>query len=333
LAPAPRFAPTTYHTVLEIEGLRLRAVDHGEWREGEPLLLVSSLINRWYVLDLLEGQSFVEMLGTLGRPVYVVEWRPPGGDANDVSLDSLCAGPLRAAVEYVCRVHGVESASIVGYSMGGTLGAMFAARYPARVSRLATLCSPIRFAQGGLFTRWFSPRYLDVDQIASTYPLIPASIVHMPFWWLRPTIKAKKLAQLARGFDKSGYLEYFLATEVWNHDNVDLARGVFRGWAGDLYQRDALVAGQLAVDGEPVDLSRITCPVLAISGADDNIVPWEAAEALLELVSSSVRGALRAQGCHHVGVLTSRRVLAAERDALQAWLDAGPAPRKRGGTS
>lgn len=328
-APLPELAPTPSQVIQAWPDIRLRRIAPAAPASGEPIVIVSSLINRWYVLDLLAGHSFVAMLVGLGRPVYVAEWIPPQGTVDERSLGELCAGPLKAALEAACAAHDARAAAVIGYSMGGTLAAIFAARYPERVSRLATVCSPIRFDRGGVFTRWLSPRYLEVELIAGTYEQIPASIIHLPFWWLRPTIKTKKLVQLSRSFQRPGFLNHFLATEVWNFDNVDLSRGVFRSWAGDLYQRNALVAGQMEVEGARIDLGNIRCPVLAISGSEDKIVPPEAAEALVELVKSPVKKALLAAGCHHVRVLTARRALEAEQAEFRAWLEApAPAPRR-----
>ena len=50
------------------EGLALRT----------PVLLVPSLINRHYVLDLQPGKSFVEFLVARGHDVYIIDWGKPG---------------------------------------------------------------------------------------------------------------------------------------------------------------------------------------------------------------------------------------------------------------
>jgi polyhydroxyalkanoate synthase len=312
----PAFAPTPSRTVYATGDLRLRAIAPDGAASGEPILIVSSLINRWYILDLQPGQSFVAMLRELGRPVYLLEWlaaRP--GDNR--TFGDLVAGPIRAAVDWIRAAHDGRAVSLVGYSMGGTLATCLAARYPERVARLATVCAPIRFAHAGSFARWLAPDLVDVDLVAAAWDRIPAPLVHLPFWWLRPTTKLQKLVQLARGFERPGFLETFLATEIWNHDNVDLPRGAFRSWIGELYQRDALVQGQLVVDGLAIDPRTIACPVLAISAASDAIAPPEAAEALGELCSATT---LRLD-TGHVGVMTSRRALAAQRTALATWLE------------
>jgi mannose-6-phosphate isomerase-like protein (cupin superfamily) len=42
-----------------------------------PLLLVPSLINRHYVLDLMPGKSFAESLVAAGHDVFVIDWGTP----------------------------------------------------------------------------------------------------------------------------------------------------------------------------------------------------------------------------------------------------------------
>jgi polyhydroxyalkanoate synthase len=315
--PPPAFAPTRTRVVLATRDFRMREVLATGAVSGTPIVVVSSLINRWYTLDFRVGQSFVAMLSSLGRPVYVLEWLPPSA-GDDRSLGDLCAGSLLGAVDSLRR-DGVAPA-IVGYSMGGTIAACLAARHPDRVGRLATVCSPIRFDRGGAFARWLSARFLDVDLVTAAFDRVPAHLVHAPFWWLRPSIKLAKLVQLVRELDRPGHVEQFLATEVWNHDNVDLSRGVFRSWVGELYQGNALLAGTFVIGGEPIGRRRIACPVLAISGTADSIVPPEAAEGITELCEPG-RAELLRLDAGHVGVLTSRRALAAQAAAFARWLD------------
>lgn len=296
--PLPAFEPTPVRIAHVTADYQLRAIAGS----GEPILIVSSMINRWYVLDLQHDHSFLAMLRTLGRPIYVLDWLA-AKPADDRSFGDICAGPIRSAVEHICTAHGVESLAIMGYSMGGTLATCFTARYPDRIARLATLCAPIRFDNAGAFSRWLSADLVDVNLVAAAWDRVPSQLVHMPFWYLHPTVKLRKLVQLARSFDKPGYLDHFLALETWNHDNVDVPRGVFRSWVSDLYQRNSLMA----------ELDAIRCPTLVVSGASDTITPPASAEAL--------PGArILRLDAGHVGVLTSRRALAAQAAAFSTWL-------------
>ena len=314
--PLPAFAATPSRIAHVTSDYQLRAFDAGDPRStggaAEPILIVSSLINRSYILDLQPDHSFLAMLRELGRPIYVLEWFT-AKPADDRSFGDFCAGPIRSAVEHICAAHGTTALALMGYSMGGTLAACFAARYPERVARLATVCAPVRFDNAGAFTRWLSADLVDVNLVTAAWDRVPSQLVHMPFWYLHPTVKLRKLVSLAKSFERPGYLEHFLASETWNHDNVDLPRGLFRSWIGELYQRNALVGGELVVGGRTIDLSEIRCPALVISGASDTITPPAAAEAL-------PGATILRLDAGHVGVLTSRRALAAQTAAYTTWL-------------
>src|SRR5262245_11570944 len=45
-----------------------------------PLLLVPSLINRHYVMDLVPGKSLCEYLVAEGHDVYMIDWGTPGDE-------------------------------------------------------------------------------------------------------------------------------------------------------------------------------------------------------------------------------------------------------------
>ena len=56
-----------------------------------PVLLVPSLINRHYVLDLLPDKSFVEWLVARGHDVYCIDWGTPSDEDRYLSFDDVCA--------------------------------------------------------------------------------------------------------------------------------------------------------------------------------------------------------------------------------------------------
>jgi polyhydroxyalkanoate synthase len=94
----------------------------------------------------------------------------------------------------------------------------------------------------------------------------------------------------------------WLAMNKWVNDGVPFPGAAFAQWIGDYYQRNRLVRGEIAVAGEPVDLSRIAAPVLAIAGTNDHIVPPAMARPLVDLVSSADREYLELPA-GHVGLL------------------------------
>jgi polyhydroxyalkanoate synthase len=97
-------------------------------------------------------------------------------------------------------------------------------------------------------------------------------------------------------------VESAFALERWLNDNIPVAGETFRQFVKDLYQRNRLVSGELTLDGRRVDLSRITCPLLLLTAANDHLVAPEATEGIRPYVGSSdVRSMSSRAG--HVGLV------------------------------
>src|SRR6202163_1950968 len=97
----------------------VRLLDHG--RGGGPaVLVIPSLINRYYVLDLLPERSFLRHLAEQGLRPLVVDWGEPGAVERDFTLSDYIAGPLDAAAAKARALAGAPIA-ILGYCMGGLL--------------------------------------------------------------------------------------------------------------------------------------------------------------------------------------------------------------------
>ena len=61
-----------------------------------PLLIVWSLVNRFYILDLAPGRSFIEYAVSQGIEVFVTSWRNPGREQARWDLDTYAAALLDA---------------------------------------------------------------------------------------------------------------------------------------------------------------------------------------------------------------------------------------------
>jgi polyhydroxyalkanoate synthase subunit PhaC len=291
--PTPPVA-TTPRTLVRTEGsARLWQLSEGE-PDATPVVVIASLINRHYLLDLMPGQS---LLAALPGPLYLVDWT-----VGDEDLEGLLArlADLLAPLEKV---------RLLGYSMGGTIAAIHSARHPDTIEKLAVFAAPIDASRGGSFASWSESA--DFDAIATAFTAVPAPFVHAPFWALRPSVNLSKLTQLVRRWRQPGYLQRFLAVELWNNDNVDVSAPLYQAWGQKIYRENALWNGDLA------DLGAITCPTLAVAAKHDGIVPAAATLALAEKTG----GEAITIPSGHVGALSGRRGLEALVSALCAFLE------------
>ncbi|MCC7539607.1 MAG: alpha/beta fold hydrolase [Deltaproteobacteria bacterium] len=283
---------------------------------SRPLLLVPSLINRWYVLDLRPGSSLVEALVSAGLDVWCLDWGVARDEDRYFGWDDVVARLGRAA-RRVRRTTG-GGYGILGYCMGATVSAIHAALEPYDVRAFVNLAGPIDFSRGGRLTEMVDRQWFDAEAVADAGNVSPPQM-QSGFVALRPTAQmAKWVGMVDRGHALEARAS-FEALERWASDNVPFPAEAYRTYIGALYQRNELARGEHHVAGRRVSLSQITCPLMTIVAERDVICPPEAALALETLVGSGERDRLVVPG-GHVGAVVGSRASRRLYPALAAWL-------------
>ncbi len=324
LAPSPRS---------EIASEATARLYHFHPRDGAPaapslpLLIVPSLINRWYIVDLRPGASLVEGLTAAGIDTYCIDWGNAEDEDRYTSWDQIIER-LGHMVRRVARDAGVRKIGILGYCMGATLSGVYAALEPERVAALVNLAGPIDFSEGGRLSEMVDRRWFDADAIADAGNVVPRQM-QSGFTALRPTLDLAKWVRLADvGHDPAARVA-FRALESWAGDNVAFPGEAYRTYIGELYQDNRLVAGTHRVRGRVADLKQIRCPVLTIVAERDNICPPAAATALNRACGSQDTEVLQVPG-GHVGAVVGSRAKREMYPKLAAWLRQRLSPVRSG---
>ena len=274
-------------------------------RHARPILLVPSLINRHYVLDLLPGKSFAQWLVARGWDVYCVDWGTPGPEDRYVTFDDVCDAALGRAIRRAAKTSGADKVHLLGYCLGGTLTTIHAAVHHERVASMCALAAPVRFDSPGMLEAWTRTETFDVRAVVEATGNVPWQLMQSAFHMLRPTLSLSKAVHLIdRAWDDE-FLDGFLALETWGNDNVSFPGECYVRYIEELYRGDALRKGTFTLGGKPARLEDVTCPLLVVSFEHDNIVPKEAATALIELAGSKVKKHVHLPG-GHVGAVVSR---------------------------
>jgi polyhydroxyalkanoate synthase subunit PhaC len=282
-----------------------------------PILLVPSLINRWYVLDLRPGASLVEALAGAGFDVWLLDWGVPAAEDRYLDWDAVLRR-LARATRRVLRESGQATLALLGYCMGGTLAAIHAAQHPGALAALVTLAAPIDFAHGGMLGTMVDRRWFDAAALADAGNIAPGQL-QAGFAALRPTLElAKRMAYPELAADPKARAAV-LALEAWAGDNIAFPAAAYRRYIEELYQRNQLVTGSHRVNGAPALLSAIRCPTLAIVATRDAICPPAAATALLAHVGTADTTALEVHG-GHVGAVVGSKAASQMYPALIRWL-------------
>ncbi len=275
-------------------------------RGSAPVVLVPSLINRHYVLDLMPQKSFVEWLVARGHDVYCIDWGTPADEDRYLTFDDIADKYIGRALRVACRESGSPRAHVLGYCLGGTLAAIHAAVRPQHVGTLTLLATPIGFHDDGLLSLWTRSRGFDVNAVVDGLGNVPWQLMQSAFHMLRPTMNlSKATTMLDKAWDDE-FLDGFLALETWGSDNVSFPGDCYRRYIEELYRGDALAKGTFTLSGEPARIQNIRCPLFAVTFEHDAIVPWQSAALVMDLAGSTDKHRLHLAG-GHVGAVVSKK--------------------------
>jgi polyhydroxyalkanoate synthase len=255
-----------------------RLLDYGG--AGQTVLIVPSLVNRAYILDLSPRASLARALASAGQRVLLLDWGWPGAEERAFDLGAYVRHRLEPALAEAARIGGGR-VSVVGYCMGGTLAVALAARNGARIAKLALLAAPWDFHAGdptraaaaaAVFRLW--------QPLVEAMGILPLDAIETLFAMLDPGLVVRKFLRFSRLDPHGPAAQDFVALEDWVGDGVPLAAPAaaeaLLGWYGE--NRPAL--GNWAVGGMPVDPRDVTAPSLLVVPARDRIVPPDSARAL-----------------------------------------------------
>lgn len=284
---APAIAPTRADPIWRENKWRLlRYRPTAARAAATPVLLIPSLINRHYVLDLIEGRSLIEYLVGRGHPTYCVDWGTPGDEDRHLELDDIIAGYIGRAVRRAASDAGSRDVHLLGYCLGGTLTAAHAAAFPERIASLTAMAAPIDFDHAGIMTDWTRTESFDLEACRSIGNL-PWPLMQAAFRCLKPTLAISKIAlALRRGHDPE-FRRGFAALERWGSDNVSFPGDVYHRYIDALYRKNELYRGDMVIAGRPARLDAIRCPVHVVTFEGDHIVPEASALPLAAAVGST----------------------------------------------
>ena len=300
----------------------MRLLDYGRGRGGAAVLLVPSLINRYYILDLLPERSFVRQLAAAGLRPLVIDWGDPRAAERGFSLDDYISGPLGGALTEAAAANGGRPVALLGYCMGGLLALAAALLRPADVAALVLLATPWDFhaerqSQAqllGTLADWL-PLLLD-DGAA-----VPLWIIQSLFLALDPFLAERKFIRFAAMDPEGAAARGFVALEDWINDGVPLAHRVAVECARSWYRDNAPARRRWRVGGRAMLPAELEMPALVVLPARDRIVPPASAAPLAAAIR---RTTVMRPPFGHIGMMASGAAPAAVWRPIAEWLLAPP---------
>jgi polyhydroxyalkanoate synthase len=295
-----------------------------ETAADRPVLVVPSLINRAYVLDLTAERSFLRFLAAQGFRPYLVDWGRPGPRERSFRLTEYILGRLGTALDRVIERSGKRPA-VIGYCMGGNLALGLAAARPRDVAALALLATPWDFhAERADLARAtanaMGPWLPILDQLGE----MPVDVLQSLFFALDPFLSVRKFRTFAAADADSARVLDFVALEDWLNDGVPLAAPVARECLAGWYGENQPARGEWRIGGRAVLPRQVDVPALVVIPEQDRIVPPASAEALARALPNVTR---LSPPLGHIGMMVGGKAADEVWRPLAGWLDSAAAPR------
>jgi polyhydroxyalkanoate synthase len=270
-----------------------------------PLLFVPAWINKFYIVDLRDKNSWVRWAVEQGHTVFMISWVNPDEKLSQKSFEDYVIDGAAKAVDVVEQATGETEINAVGYCIGGTLLAAtlayLAAKGDSRVKSGTFFTTMIDFSQPGelgvfideatisyLEQKMAERGYLDAAEMATTFNMLRENDLIWSF-----VVNNYLLGNDPFPFD----LLY------WNSDSTRMPYAMHSFYLRNCYQKNKLIEpGGFVIGGEGIDLRKITVPTYFLSAREDHISPWKSNYQGMLHLGGQKRFTLAASG-HIAGVI------------------------------
>ena len=299
-----------------------RLLDYGAASEasnpdGPVVLVIPSLVNRYWILDLDHEHSFLRSLAARGLRPLVIDWDAPEGEETGFTFSDYIAGRLSRALDFAVGLQD-GPVCLAGYCMGGLLSLALAQLRLSDVRALVTMASPWDFhiAYGDL-VRVLAGMMPKLEDTVARAGVLPVDMMQIMFAALDPTMTPLKFRRFAEMPPDSPEAQRFVQLEDWLNDGVVLAGPVALECFRDWHLRNTPPKGEWIVGGEAIHPERITCPTLVVVPEKDHIVPPASSHALAAALPHAETLSVRAG---HIGLVSGADAEKTLFQPLADWL-------------
>lgn len=271
----------------------------------KPTLIVPPCINKFYILDLQEHNSYVKYCVDQGQTVFLVSWINPTTDQSNISWDDYVGEGVLKAIDVVKEISGSAKVNTVAWCIGGTLMAsalaVMAHRKDTSVSSATFLTTLTDFQDPGdlcvfideqqvkrLEDKVNNQGYLSGKELATSFNMLRSNDLIWSY-----VVNNYLKGQTPPPFD----------ILYWNGDSTNLPAEMYTYYINKMYLENKLSEKDgLTICGSPVDLGRIKTPCYFLSTIEDHIAPWKGTFKATETFGSNIEFVLGASG-HVAGVI------------------------------
>ncbi len=273
--------------------------------EKTPLLIVPPCINKYYLLDLGTGNSFVEYAVAQGNQVFLISWRSAVSEIQHLTWDDYLNLGVLKSVEVVRDIANVDRIHALGFCVGGTIlscaAGVLAARGEDKLATITLLTTMIDFADTGEIGLLIDENSLALREATiGGGGILPGKELAFTFG----TLRANDLIwrYVVESYLKGAPPDVFDLL-YWDSDSVSLPGPMYCWYTRNAYVENRIKEpGATTQCGERIDLSKVKVPMFLLASREDHIVPWQSAFRSKDIMGREPRFVLAASG-HVAGVI------------------------------
>jgi polyhydroxyalkanoate synthase len=270
-----------------------------------PLLIFPPWINKYYILDLREKNSFIKWATDQGHSVFVMSWVNPDAHLAQKTFEDYLTDAALVAIDKVCEQTGEKEINAAAYCLGGTLLgstlAYMAAKKDKRIASATFFTSMLDFSIPGelgvfideqqvasLEKKMLERGYLEGSEMAGTFNMLRSNDLIWSF----------VVNNYLMGKDPFPFDLLF-----WNSDSTRMPYAMHSFYLRNMYMKNLLKEpGGIVLDGVAIDLGKIKTPSYFISAIEDHIAPWRSTYLGAQRFAGPVRFVLGGSG-HIAGIV------------------------------
>lgn len=272
--------------------------------KGVPVLLIPSLINKSYIMDLRAQHSFFQSLLDADLSPYLIEWGEPGDEEKNFDIADYIIKRIIPLAQKIKKETGYYPIGL-GYCMGGLLLAGALAQKDLLFSGAVFIASPWDFhTDQDATTQKANMFFKTIEPIMKARGHLDVDLIQAFFTTLNPMQAARKFIKFNAEIEDKEKASAFVAIEDWIQNGVPLSEKIASECFISFYAQNATHKGNWKCGDALVDPSKFNLPSLVVTAGRDTLVPPQSSESLLKALKDPAH-ILCDTG--HIGLMGSKR--------------------------
>ncbi|WP_409294173.1 alpha/beta fold hydrolase [Peribacillus sp. SCS-26] len=266
-----------------------------------PVFMVYSLINKPVILDLGPGNSLIEAFINEGFDVYLLDFGSPGYEDSDIDIDDYILDYIQPAAKRVLRHSKARELTVIGYCLGGTIAAMYAAIAQEPIKNLILITPPLNFDALPEFDEWvraMKEEEVDFTEILDLLHVVPGSMVNRGISLMTSPIHSSIYLSLLSNIDNPEYVGKWRRFNEWTIDHVPLTSAAMKQMLNGLIKDNQLMSRCFNIRGKRTSFKNIAANLLVIAGKGDQLIPEDMIKPAMDLFASADKTYLALSGGH-----------------------------------